>query len=93
MRGVLATDFTHAKGEGVVFEPQLVLDLNRLDVVSGWRFGIAAGLVVRVSGLPIETYRIDGVEIVFQLAINSSPHAQQLLDRIYRGAQDTEKRS
>src|SRR5262249_15314733 len=43
VRGVLATDFTHASGEGVVFEPQLVLDLNKLKLASGWRFGISVG--------------------------------------------------
>ena len=43
IRGVIATDFTHAQGAGFVFEPQLVLDLNKLALASGWRFGIAAG--------------------------------------------------
>jgi MipA family protein len=43
LRGVIATDFSHAKGAGVVFEPQVVLDLNRLDVLSGWRLGFAVG--------------------------------------------------
>jgi len=43
VRGVLATDFTHAKGAGVLFEPRLVLDINKLELASGWRFGIAVG--------------------------------------------------
>ena len=43
VRGVIATDFTRATGAGVVFEPQLVLDVNKLALASGWRFGIAAG--------------------------------------------------
>ena len=43
VRGVVATDFTHAKGAGLVFEPQLVLDINKLELFSGWHFGAAIG--------------------------------------------------
>jgi outer membrane scaffolding protein for murein synthesis (MipA/OmpV family) len=43
VRAVIATDFTHAHGAGFVFEPQVVLDVNKLSFASGWRFGIAAG--------------------------------------------------
>jgi len=43
VRAVVATDFTHAQGAGFVFEPRIVLDLNKLDFASGWRFGIAVG--------------------------------------------------
>lgn len=43
VRAVIATDLTHAQGAGFVFEPQAVLDVNRLSFASGWRFGIAAG--------------------------------------------------
>jgi hypothetical protein len=35
VRGVVATDFTQAKGAGLVFEPQLVLDINKLEAVFG----------------------------------------------------------
>jgi outer membrane scaffolding protein for murein synthesis (MipA/OmpV family) len=43
VRGVVATDFTQAKGAGLVFEPQLVLDINKLELFSGWHFGAAVG--------------------------------------------------
>jgi outer membrane scaffolding protein for murein synthesis (MipA/OmpV family) len=43
VRAVVATDFTHAQGAGFVFEPELVLDLNKLSFASGWHFGIGVG--------------------------------------------------
>ena len=43
VRGVIATDLTHARGAGLVFEPLLVLDVNKLELASGWRFGIGVG--------------------------------------------------
>jgi outer membrane scaffolding protein for murein synthesis (MipA/OmpV family) len=43
VRGVIATDFRYAQWEGVVFQPQLTLDLHRLTPLSGWRAGVAAG--------------------------------------------------
>jgi len=43
VRGVIATDFAHAQGAGVVFEPQIVLDINKLAFASGWRFGVSVG--------------------------------------------------
>lgn len=43
VRAVIATDFTHANGEGFVFQPQLTLDVHQLTPLSGWRVGVAAG--------------------------------------------------
>ena len=43
VRGVIATDFRHAQWEGVVFQPQLTLDVHQLTPLSGWRVGVAAG--------------------------------------------------
>jgi MipA family protein len=43
VRAVVASDFTHATGAGFVFEPELVLDLSKLALAPGWRFGIGVG--------------------------------------------------
>jgi outer membrane scaffolding protein for murein synthesis (MipA/OmpV family) len=43
VRAVIASDFTHARGAGFVFEPQLVLDVTHLPIAPQWRFGAAVG--------------------------------------------------
>ena len=45
LRAVIATDFTHARSAGFVFQPQLNLDLHELTPLSGWRVGAAIGPV------------------------------------------------
>ena len=59
VRGVFATDFTHARGAGVVFEPQLTLDLHRLTPLSGWRAGAAVGPVFGDSRYHAYYYSVD----------------------------------
>ena len=45
LRAAIATDLTHAHSAGWVFQPQLSLDVNRLELLRGWRLGAAAGPV------------------------------------------------
>jgi outer membrane protein len=43
VRAVIATDFTHAKGAGFVFQPKLNLDVHRVVPLQGWRAGVSVG--------------------------------------------------
>jgi outer membrane scaffolding protein for murein synthesis (MipA/OmpV family) len=45
LRAVIATDFSHTRGAGFVFQPQLNLDIHELTPLSGWRAGAAIGPV------------------------------------------------
>lgn len=59
VRAVIATDLTHAKGAGFVFQPQINVDFHEFTSLAGWRAGLAFGPVFGDSRYHAYYYSVD----------------------------------